>query len=924
MNRRFYTFIVTLCMMSTVALATDLYQDTAFISLDQSLVEMPFKQTTKRYIASDFNVINADEILKYDDGAGVLGLLQGRVPGLIGQNLRTLGNTLIVIDGIPRPLASINVHEVEQITVLKDANAAIPYGVLGANGVIMIKTKRGKRGAKHISASFESGFSVPISFPDYLGSADYMELYNEARENDGIQPLYNQEIINKTREGSYPTRYPDFDFYNSGFLKDYKPSLKFVGDFSGGGERVQYYLNVGWYRSGSLLEDRNPADNGKQQSDRLSLRSNVDFDVTPFIKAYVDIAGVFSINNSLPGDFFGDAATIRPNAYAPLIDTAFVSNKNIIQGATLIDGRYLLGGALNYVNNPYGYLALSGHRKQHDIYLQENAGIIFDLSSITQGLSFKANLSMDFGYQYGIAIQNSYAVYEPTWESDNRISNLAKHGLDVTSGVQNVLEPYQNRQTAIFTSLDYQRTFANDHAIRASLIGYADQYNQTGEFQGNKHSHIGASINYVYKNKYIADFNAAFPYSVKLSPDNRMAISPSLALSWVVSEEDFLKNSPIIDFLMIRASGGILNTDMNIPLIYTYDNIWGPTGGYGWNDGQKSNSTFGLINAGNPVLFFEKKKEMNIGVNTLLFNRSIELNATYFREHRSNLITTLTSLRPEFMGPGNPYQNYGENKYSGLELGVGWNKAFGDFKIDIRSSILLAESERIKVDELWNEDYLYRAGRSTSAVFGLESLGFFEDEADIANSPDQSAFGTTIRPGDIKYKDQNNDGRIDINDQVEIARGTPNLHGNIPVLLKYKNFSLFALGSWQTGASSFTQTPYYWLFGDRKYSVLAKDRWTPDTHDTAAYPRLSSGANNNNFQTSTFWMYDNSRFSIERLQLGYDLPSKLIESLPLKGFNVYLRASNVALFSKHRDVMQLNTGWEPSYRFYAIGFKAQF
>ena len=132
------------------------------------------------------------------------------------------------------------------------------------------------------------------------------------------------------------------------------------------------------------------------------------------------------------------------------------------------------------------------------------------------------------------------------------------------------------------------------------------------------------------------------------------------------------------------------------------------------------------------------------------------------------------------------------------------------------------------------------------------------------------------------------------------------------------------MGSWQTGASSFTQTPYYWLFGDRKYSVLAKDRWTPENQDTATYPRLSSGANNNNFQTSTFWMYDNSRFSIERLQLGYDLPSKLIESLPLKGFNVYLRASNVVLFSKHRDVMQLNTGWEPSYRFYAIGFKAQF
>lgn len=925
MYRRFYILSMIFCIISTAVSASglDIMQDTTK-ALEKNLVDMPFNKIPKDLVASDINVINVPELLKFDTGAGVLGLLQGRVPGLVGQNLRGLGDALIVIDGIPRPLSSVNVHEIEDITVLKDANAAVLYGTSANNGVILIKTKRGQKGRKQISATFEYGFSKPISFPTYLGSAEYMELYNEALTNDGRQPLYNEETITKTRQGLYPTRYPDMDLYNSGFLKDYKPSSKFVGDFSGGTEKIQYYLNMEWYRTGSLLVDKNPSVNGKQRSDRLSIRSNIDLEVSDFIRAYVDISGAFYVANSLPGDFFGDASSLRPNAYSPLIDTSFVINKDLLMGATLIDGQYLLGGSLNYQNNPYGYMSMAGHNKQQSIDLRENAGLIVDLGEVLEGLSAKANMSIDYNTIYGLSVANTYAVYEPNWASDDVLNNLTKIGVDATSGVQNILEPDISRKTSIFASIDYRRILEVDHSLSTSVIAYADKYNETGVFQATRHSHLGAHLNYAYKDKYIVNFNSALPYSPKLASGKRFAFSPTLALAWNLSEENFMKDYSAIDLLTIRASGGIIHTDVNIPATFVYDDIWNQGGGIQWYDSSRGNSIFQLLNAGNPLLFYEKRKEMNIGINALLFNGTFDINTNYFQEYKGDLVTTLSNLRPIYLGSTNPYDNFGENRYRGLELGLGWRKSFGDFKVNINSDVLFVKSEVLKVDELWGEDYLYRAGRPLSAVFGLEALGFFENHQDIENSPDQSSFGTTLQPGDIKYKDQNNDGIIDVNDQVEIAKSAPYIMGSLPIRIEYKDFSLFAMGSWQIGASSSTQSPYYWLFGDRKYSELARERWTPETSSTSTYPRLSSVANNNNFQTSTFWMYDNSRFSIDRVQLGYSLSSKLIRSLPLESFNLHFRASNIALFSKHREKMQLSTGYEPSYRFYAIGFTAQF
>jgi hypothetical protein len=236
--------------------------------------------------------------------------------------------------------------------------------------------------------------------------------------------------------------------------------------------------------------------------------------------------------------------------------------------------------------------------------------------------------------------------------------------------------------------------------------------------------------------------------------------------------------------------------------------------------------------------------------------------------------------------------------------------------------LLFTKTKVIKTDELWNESYLYRAGKPVGAAFGLEALGLFKDANEIANSPVQQ-FGD-VQPGDLKYKDQNGDGFINDDDMIMIGRSNPNFVGGLSVKLNYKNFTLFALGSVQTGSDRLYSNSYYWVFGNLKYSDVVLNRWTPATSSTATYPRLTSQANSNNFRNSTFWLYDNSVISLDRIQLTYEMTTKFASKLAAKNLNIFIRASNLADFSKNRKMQQLNIGTEPQYRYYGAGINVGF
>jgi hypothetical protein len=287
------------------------------------------------------------------------------------------------------------------------------------------------------------------------------------------------------------------------------------------------------------------------------------------------------------------------------------------------------------------------------------------------------------------------------------------------------------------------------------------------------------------------------------------------------------------------------------------------------------------------------------------------------------MVTRRTNSYPEFLGSFYPYENYGEEKYTGFEIGATWRKPINtDLSVEIGANMVYVKSEVIKRDERYENSYQYRAGKPVTAMFGLEALGLFKDSAEITSSIPQG-FGT-VKPGDIKYKDQNGDNIIDVNDEVMIGQSDPTFAGGIHMLVKYKNFSLYAHGQGRNGSERYFNNAYYWIYTDRKYSEVVWDRWTPATAATAKYPRLTSQSNSNDYRASTFWLYDNSYFSLERLQLSYDIPNSLASKLMMKNLNLYLRGSNLVNFSKNADRMELNIGSEPQYRYFAIGLKALF
>lgn len=887
-------------------------------------VNLPFTKSSIKTTTGAITIINPEDILKYNSTQGISDAINGLIPGSFGGlNIRGLGDALVIIDGIPRPITSVNIEEIAQITVLKDVNASILYGVQGNNGIILVKTKRGEPNKRKVTFSVEQGLSKPISLPKYLGSADYMELYNEALSNDGLTALYTQTQIDETRNKTNPSKYPDADYYSSEFLKEIKPSTRAVTEFSGGNKNAQYYLSAGWEHTGTLL---NMGEGANDHNERFNLRSNVNFKINDFIKSYVDLVAIWDITRRANGNYWSDASTLLPNIYTPLIDTALVTDKQYLKTAALIDGRYMVGGRTGYLNNIYANLNLDGYYSQKNTSVQFSNGIDVDLDVITKGLSFKTFIGFDFYNQFQETQNNTYAVYQPVWSlgtNNEDLLSLKKIGVDLFSGTQGVANSVLMRNLGAYGLLDYSRTFKEKHSLAATMVAYAEYHNQTAVLQPDKNSHLGLRINYAYSNKYIVDFSSALASSTKLQASNRVGFSPSIGLAWIVSEEGFLKNNSVIDFLKIKFSTGTLLTDKTIPGYYLYEGTYVSGSSFGWNDGNRSLNSASLSYEQNYNLFYQRRKEVNVGAEAVLFKNTLWLDANFFIERNTNMVVRRTNIYPEFLGSFYSYENYGEEKYQGFEIGATWRKPINnDFSIEIGANMVYVKTDVVKRDERWGYDYLYRTGKPISAMFGLEAIGLFRDQAEIDGSITQG-FGT-VKPGDIKYKDQNGDDFIDVNDQVQIGKSQPDLGGALNLKMKYKNISFFAQASAINGSQRYFNNVYYWVNSDRKYSEVVLDRWTPKNAATATYPRLTSQSSSNNFQSSTFWLYDNSRIEIDRVQLSYDIPNSLSSKLSMKDLSLYIRTSNIATLSKNHEKMELNIGSEPQYRYYAIGLKALF
>ena len=902
---------------------------------DTTQVNVAFGTQAKEDILGGVSAVSVSDLLKKDYYTSSLGELSSLVSGYNG-NVWGQG-ALVLVDGVPRDADMVEPTMIESITVLKAASAVALYGSKGAKGVILITTKRGEATPLHIDVRANSGLYFAKRYPKYLGAAEYMTLYNEARANDGLSAQYDAATIYNTAAGVNPYRYPDIDLYSSEFLRKAYNRSDVTLEISGGNDRAKYYVNLGAEYNTSFVKY---ADKKNDDDLNLHVRANVDMKITDWLSGFTNASMLFKNNYADRGDFWGAAANLRPNWYTPLVPISMMDqsissvSSSILSSTNTVDGQYLLGGNNANQTTVYGDMLKAGYIKSRVRTFMFDVGLKADLNSLLKGLTFSTVFSIDYWYDYNEAWNESYATYEPVWSQMNGkdvIIGLNKYGEDKPATSEYIGQAFDQQTTTFRAQFDYVNSF-DQHNIAATLVGWGyqqqlarDADHSSSDYHRTSNVNLGLRVDYNYAQRYYAELSGTLLHSAKLAEGHRNAFSPSAALGWRISNENWFKeNVSFVDNLKLTAAYSCLNQDIDLDGWYMYQGAYNASGGwYNYQDGSQGGAIPLSTRAENEGLKFIKRKEWRIGLEGSLLNRMITFDVNYFNQKTDGLITTgSATIYPSYFnarGSFLPYTNFNVDKRSGFDFDVHFNKQFGQVETSLGLVGMYYTTKADKRDEVWANNYQYRAGHSLSTAWGYECEGFFNSEEEIANHATQT-FGV-VRPGDLKYKDQNGDGVIDSNDQVDLGKGTAPFFYGVNLTLKWKNFTFFALASGQAGAIAFKNNSYYCPTGTSKYSVYARERWTPATAATASYPRLTTTDNANNTQTSSFWKYSTNRFDLTKVQVTYDMPQEWFEGKFVKGLSVYLNGESLLTFSGERELMETTIGAAPQTRFYNLGVK---
>ncbi|MFY7826739.1 MAG: SusC/RagA family TonB-linked outer membrane protein [Flectobacillus sp.] len=904
----------------------------------RDLIHAAFREVEKQDLLGGVASVNVKELLNKNYFTNTLDGMEAFASGFNGNSNWGMGNYLFMIDGVPRETGNVAPTEIEEIVFLKGANAVALYGSRAAKGVVNVITKRGEAGKRRFDLRVNSGINIPKSYPKYLGSAEYMTMYNEARRNDGLTDLYSELDIYNYGSGRNKYRFPNVDFYSSDYLKNVFTRYDATAEISGGNERVRYYTNLGYSTTGSLLNFGEAKNNNN--SDRLNFRGNLDIQLNEYISMNADATAIFYTGRGVNTDYWGNAATVRPNRFAPLIPIDLIEKEDaasqiwIQNSNNLIDGKYLLGGTQLDQTNPIATIYAGGNNQYSNRQFQFNTGLKADLRNVLKGLSFRTGFAVDYATAYSLSYNYSYATYSPTWNNysgTDLISSLTVYNQDAKSGTQNVSGNWYRQTIAFSGQLNYDRTFGTNHNFSAILLANGFQQSESAVYHRTSNANLGFLASYNYNHKYYLDLSTAYIHSAKLPPNNRQAFSPSVSLGWRLSREDFLKNSSVVNDLKLTASASILHTDLDINDYYLYQGFYTGAGSwYGWKDGTGIQATESR-RGDNPNMKFPRREEINIGLEGTFFNRLLNLNGTFFMNKMTGNIIQASVLFPSYFTTGwpvssfIPYVNYNEDKRVGFDFSANLNKKIGDVNWNLGINGTYYQTTAIKRAELYENAYQNRQGKALDGIWGLQNLGFFQDENDIKNSPSQT-FGQ-VKPGDIKYKDQNGDGIIDSRDEVFLGKGgwfgAPFTMG-VSLSAQWKKLTFLALGVGRFGGNAMRSNSYFWVYGENKYSEVVRNRWTEATKLTATYPRLTTLSSDNNFRSSDFWMYSTSRFDLSKVQITYDLTDLLKMKSFVRELGVYVNGFNLWTFSENRETLELNVASSPQTRFFNLGVKALF
>jgi TonB-linked SusC/RagA family outer membrane protein len=818
-----------------------------------------------------------------------------------GSSLGSDGNDIkVVVDGFETKWNNVNPDEVESISVLKDAAALAIYGMDGANGVLYIKTKRGRQREKNL-ITFNARFSLqqPTVLPEYVSNGEYATLYNEALRSDGKDIstgiFGNEYVIRYYGDNSYPRLFPNVDWVDE-VTKPQSLAHDYTLSVNGGNRVVAYNVVLGFMNTQGLYSDTDKNRNISSNWDlrRYTVRTNVDVQIARYLRSEVLLRATIDDRQ-------------RPN----VDETALWQNMGLFIPfpVTTEDGAW--GGSQNYAENPAASVRAKGYRSDNDRTIDANIKFIGDLGFLVQGLEVTGQVVFSNNYvsSYNKTRAYAYTEYVPTVDPFGFVdySTVSRGTASTNFDIAQPSGAQWNRYN-ITGGVNYNRVFneSNDnnaaHRVHFSAVYLQELYRAEGSAIPWAKMGVAGRASYAYADKYVAALDYSVLGTGEYAPGKRFGFFPALSGAWILSKENFLKDSPLVDFLKLSSSYGLVGNDnMGGGTRFTFKQYYMGSGN-AYYLGNGLTTTVWPKKQGslaNPDITWEKSYKFNVALAGTLAGH-VDFNVEYFNDHRTDIFVAPSSYMSALIGAEYYNRNVGTVDNRGVEAEAAYRGKTGKVGYTLAGRFSYAKNNVVDIREAPKaEDYLYQKGNPVDQPFVLEAIGFFRDEQDILDSPTQM-FGA-VQPGDVKYRDQNGDGVVDDNDCKPFGNPSyPRFWYGFDLGVEYRGFDLacFFQGVGERTVSLLSSgfmTPFV-NSGIKPHPELAAHYWTPERGDAAVYPRLTAESNSNNYRASTLWQTDGSYFRIKNIELGYTLPEKLLPGVV--GLRLYVSIVNPATFSR--------------------------
>ena len=918
--------------------------------IDESVV-IAYGQQKKVTITGAVSAVGGDDLLK-SPVANVANSLQGNLPGVSAVQpsgmpgadepvirIRGVGSLnsaepLVLVDGVERSFSQLDPNEIESISVLKDASATAVFGVRGANGVILVTTKRGEVGKASVTASVSAAMQTISKFIDFTDSYTYGQMYNYTQITDAL-PMnqwpgtvaiedytpyqesaklrFSQEVMEHFRLGDMPTTFPNTDWIDY-IMKDAAWQEQANVNVSGGTERVRYFVSAGFLNQNSLFKTFSQNKNETFDYQRLNYRANLDIDISKRSQLSITLGGRMQSRNTMGG---GEGNLFRYlNGATPFAGIGIdEEGRHVISDPNIV-GRYDRDALSNYFD--LGYTNESANVLNFDIQYK------LDMGFLTKGLSFKAKASYNSDYTARKVRENDYGTgltYVATLVDGKEV--LKKENVTWPLPYDDNAK-WGSRNWYAEASFDYARRFGK-HNVGALLL-----YNQSKTYypwdsdgsiyQSIPKGYVGlvGRVTYDYDTKYLLDFNIGYNGSENFAPGNRYGLFPSVSAGWIPSQEKWWQPiKPVISYLKFRASYGIVGNDNTNGARFLYlPGTWQFfTGKAGWNP-QNQGTNFGTngnwlqgvreLTTGNPNVTWETATKINVGVDAGFFKDQLHAYVDFFWEDRKDILVSNAATLPAVTSLPSGYVNEGRVKNHGFEVTLNWEQKFGDFRYSISPNFAFARNQVIEMLEVKPMyDYLSRTGLPVGQRFGYDLFEFYEAGATEeryfekygVEMPDQ---GVALKNGDSVYVDLSGDGAIDANDQKPLGyTDVPEITYSLNFNFQWKGLDFTMLWIGADHVSRQLNGYFRDQFGSTNSTALtqwvADNSWTEDNTD-AILPRISFDHRVHNNRDSQAWLIDSKYVRLKNLELGYTFTPKKSTAF-FNYIRVYASGNNLLTFA---------------------------